>query len=164
MNRQTVLSSYSRRLGSRKYCWTGAFGLPWWPSGKEAACECKRCGLDPWVGRIPWRRKWQPTPVFLLGKSHAQRSLADYSPWSWQELDTNEVTGTYSEVLWPTWVNSPWLHRESKLQKNEWHAAISVKILNIKYNAVFLGIYIYVCVWAYIYIYIYILGVIKNSW
>ena len=41
--------------------------------GKESACQCrrwKRCGFDPWVGKIPWRRKWQPTPVFLPGKSH----------------------------------------------------------------------------------------------
>ena len=43
---------------------------------------CRRCGFDPWVGKIPWRRKWQPTPVFLPGKSHEQRSLAGYSPWS----------------------------------------------------------------------------------
>ena len=37
--------------------------------------------LDPWVGKIPWRRKWQPTPVFLLGESHRQRNLVGYSPW-----------------------------------------------------------------------------------
>ena len=45
-------------------------------SGKESACQCRRCkrrGFDPWVGKIPWRRKWQPTPVFLPGKSHEQR-------------------------------------------------------------------------------------------
>ena len=41
----------------------------------------RRCGFDPWVGKIPWRRKWQPIPVFLPGKSHEQRSLAGYSPW-----------------------------------------------------------------------------------
>ena len=53
-------------------------GLPKWLSGKEsAAC---RCGFDPWVGKISWSRKWQPTPVFLPGKSHGQRSLASYSP------------------------------------------------------------------------------------
>ena len=38
-------------------------------------------GFDPWVGKIPWRRKWQVNPVFLPGKSHGQRSLAGYSPW-----------------------------------------------------------------------------------
>ena len=48
-------------------------------SGKESACQCrrlKRCGFDPWVGKISWRRKWQPTLVFLPGESHGQRSLA----------------------------------------------------------------------------------------
>ena len=53
-------------------------------SGKEPGCQCrrhKRCGFDPWVGKIPQRRKWQPTYVFLPGKPHAQRSLAGYSPW-----------------------------------------------------------------------------------
>ena len=55
--------------------------LPWWFSGKESACQCRRCRFDPWVGKIPWRRKWQPTPVLLSGKSHGQRSLAGYSSW-----------------------------------------------------------------------------------
>ena len=41
---------------------------------------CRRCGFDSWVRKISWRRKWQPTPVFLSGKSHGQRSLAGYSP------------------------------------------------------------------------------------
>ena len=41
-----------------------------------------RLGFDSWVGKIPWRRPWQPTPVFLPGESHGQRSLAGYSPWS----------------------------------------------------------------------------------
>ena len=50
----------------------------WWFSGKEPACQYRRCVYDPWVGQIPWRRKWQPTPVFLPGKSHGQRSLAGY--------------------------------------------------------------------------------------
>ena len=54
-------------------------GLPWWLSGKEHTCQCRRHGFDPWVGKIPWRRKWQPTPVFLPGKSHGQRSLEGYS-------------------------------------------------------------------------------------
>ena len=43
-----------------------------------------------WVGKIPWRKKWQPTPVLLPGKSHGQRSLAGYSPWDHEELDTTE--------------------------------------------------------------------------
>ena len=48
-------------------------GLPWGLSGKESVCQCRRRGFNPWVGKIPWRRKWQPTPVSLPGKSHGQR-------------------------------------------------------------------------------------------
>jgi len=64
-------------------------------SNKEPACQCKRhkrLEFDPYVGKIPWRKKWQPTAVFLPGKSHGQRSLADYSPWSCRELDTTDAT------------------------------------------------------------------------
>ena len=52
------------------------WGLSRWLSGKRSACQYGRCGFGPWVGKIPWRRKWQPAPVFLLGESHGQRSLA----------------------------------------------------------------------------------------
>jgi len=45
-------------------------GLPRWLSCKELACQCRRCRFDPWVRKIPWRRKWQPTSVFLPEKSH----------------------------------------------------------------------------------------------
>ena len=51
----------------------------------------KKRGLDPWVRKIPWRRKWQPTLVFLPGESHGQRSLAVYSPWGHKELNMSEV-------------------------------------------------------------------------
>ena len=63
-------------------------------SGKEAVCQCrrcKRCGFHPWVGKIPWRRAWQPTPVFLPGESHGQRSLAGYSPWGRTESHMTEA-------------------------------------------------------------------------
>ena len=51
-----------------------------WLSGKESSCQCRKRSFDPWVGKIPWRRKWQPTPVFLPGESHGQRSLVGYTP------------------------------------------------------------------------------------
>ena len=59
-------------------------------------------GFDPWVGKIPWRRAWQPTPVFLPGESHGQRSLAGYSPWGRRESDTQSCIhinnyGIYNE-------------------------------------------------------------------
>ena len=56
-------------------------GLPWWLSCKESTCKWRRCSFDPWVGKIPWRREWQPTPVLLPGRFHGQRSLAGCSPW-----------------------------------------------------------------------------------
>ena len=59
-------------------------GLPWWLSGKESDCLQERTETQVQslgVGKIPWRRKWQPTPIFLLGKSQGQRSLMGASPW-----------------------------------------------------------------------------------
>ena len=67
-------------------------GLPWWLSGKESAYQCRKCGFDPWVRKILWRRKWQPTSVFLPGKSHGQRSLAGYSPWDHKRVGHDLVT------------------------------------------------------------------------
>ena len=58
--------------------------------------EDKRRGLDLWAGKIPWRRKWETTPVFLAGESHGQRSLAGYSPWGHKERDmTEQLTHTH---------------------------------------------------------------------
>ena len=62
--------------------------LPRWFSGKEFVCQCRRYRrgrFDPWVRKIPWRRKWQTTPVFLPGKPHGQRSLVGYSLWGHKE-------------------------------------------------------------------------------
>ena len=61
-------------------------GLPRWLSGKNSACQCRRCkrlGFHPWSRKIPWSRKWL-TPVFLPGKFYGQRSLAGYSPWGYK--------------------------------------------------------------------------------
>ena len=52
----------------------------------------RRCGFDSWVGKIPWRWARQPTPVFLPGESHGQRSLTGYSPWGHKESNTTEAT------------------------------------------------------------------------
>ena len=53
----------------------------WWLSGEESTCQYRRLGFDPWIRKIPWRREWQPTPVFLPGKSRGQKNLVSYSPW-----------------------------------------------------------------------------------
>ena len=63
-------------------------------SHKELDCQCrrcKRCNFHPWVGKVPWKRAWQPTPVFLLGEFNGQRSLAGYISWGGKELDKTEV-------------------------------------------------------------------------
>ena len=65
-------------------CMCACSGAFRWLGGKESTCQCRkhrRLRLDPWVGKMPWRRKWQLTPVFLAGKSHGQKSLVGYSPW-----------------------------------------------------------------------------------
>ena len=71
-----------------------ALGLcfPSGAGGKKPACKCRRHRLrfDPWVEKIPWRRVWQPTPVFLPGESHGPRSLVGYGPWGHKEWDTTE--------------------------------------------------------------------------
>ena len=69
------------------HTFTHMFGLPWWFTGKESTCQCRRHRFNPWVRKVPWRRKWQPTPLFLPRKSQGQRSLAGYSPWGCKESD-----------------------------------------------------------------------------
>ena len=69
--------------------WT--WGFPGGISGEESSCQRrghKRRGFSPWVGKIPWRRKWQPIPAFLLGEFHGQGSLVCCSPWGCKESDT----------------------------------------------------------------------------
>ena len=61
--------------------------------------QCRRPGFNPWVRKIPWRRKWQPTPVSLPGESHRQRSLAGYSPWGCKESDTTEQLHFHFSLL-----------------------------------------------------------------
>ena len=60
---------------------TSFFRLPWWFSGKESACQCRRWGFDPCVAKIHGLRKWQSNPEFLPGKSYGERILAGSSPW-----------------------------------------------------------------------------------
>ena len=52
--------------------------------------QCRRSGFSPWVRKIPWRRKWQPNPVFLPGESHGWRSLVGYSPWGRKHSEKTE--------------------------------------------------------------------------
>ena len=70
-------------------------GFPGGANGKESACQCRRSqrhGIDPWAGKMPWKRAWQPTAAFLPGEFHGQRSLVGYSPQVHKELDMTEAT------------------------------------------------------------------------
>ena len=67
-------------------------GFPGGSEVKSVCLQCGRPGFDPWVGKIPWRKKWQPTPVVLPGESQGQRSLLGCHLWGRTELDTTDVT------------------------------------------------------------------------
>ena len=86
-------TSVHQNIPLRKRIGKPQIGLPRWCCGKELTCQCRRCrkfGFNPWVGKIPWSRKWQSTPVLLSWKLHGQRSLAGYSPWCLKELEATE--------------------------------------------------------------------------
>ena len=68
-------------------------------SNGRVCVQCRRPGFNPWVRKIPWRRKWQPTPVSLPGESQRQRSLAGYSPWGCKESDTTEQLHFHFSLL-----------------------------------------------------------------
>ena len=73
---------------------------PRWCSGKESACQCRGHRFYPWVRKIPWRRKWQPIPIFLPGKFHGQRSLAGYSPQGLQRVRHDGVHTHAGDILY----------------------------------------------------------------
>ena len=75
-----VIATYSFRV----------LGFPGGSFGKESACNAGDPGSMSWVMKIPWRRKWLPTSVFLPGKFHGQRTLVGYSPWGHKQSDMNE--------------------------------------------------------------------------
>ena len=80
-------------------------GLLRWLSDKEYTCQgkgCRRCVFYLWVWKISWGRKWQQSPVFLLEKSHRQRSVVGYSPWSCKEMDMTELLSahTHTSYYW----------------------------------------------------------------
>ena len=113
-----------------------ALALIWFvgfPSGTvvknplASSCRrCKRCRFDPWVGKIPWSRKWQPIPVFLPGKFHRQRSLAGYSPWGQRESDATEHACT----IWiiETWVLSWGCHQAAAVGSNFGQPCVTIPV------------------------------------
>ena len=92
----------SRVLTEFTFCIIHYYGFPHDASGKESACQYRRCKSPefyPWVSKIPWRKKWQPTPVFLTGESYGQRSLAGYGPQSCKELDTTKQLSNWAQHI-----------------------------------------------------------------
>ena len=73
--------------------------LPRWLSGKNTTCQHRRHGFSPWVRKISWRRKWQPSPVLLPGKSHGQRSLVGYSLWGHKRVGHDLATTTIFQCI-----------------------------------------------------------------
>ena len=71
--------------------------------------ETQEMGVDPWVWKIPWRRKWLPTPVFVPGEFHGQRSLAGHSPWGCKRVGKDWVTehaaGNLRCILVAAWIS-----------------------------------------------------------
>ena len=79
------------------------------PRGSDCkVSQCGRLGFDPWVGKILWRRKWQPTLVFLLGEPHGLRSLVGYSPQGRRELDTTEQLHSLTCTALGYWLTCLW--------------------------------------------------------
>ena len=80
---------------------TRVWRLPRWHGGEKSACPCrrhKRSRLDPSVRKIPWRKKWQPNPVFLPGKFHGQRSKGGCSSWGCKKLDSTERLSMHKQI------------------------------------------------------------------
>ena len=75
--------------------------------------------LDPWVGKIPWRRAWQLTPVFLTGESHGQRSLVGYGPWGQEESDMIDYHFHFSWTINSVVIVSGGQQRDSAIQIHE---------------------------------------------
>ena len=87
-----------------------SLGLPWWLSWKRICLQCRKPRFDSWFSRIPWRKQWQPIPVFLHGKSHGQRCLVGYNPWGHKESDmTKQVTFSLFTGL-PWWLSGKRTH------------------------------------------------------
>ena len=89
--KSTILQFFKKRKswgnGLEGFSW---LSFPGGSDGKKICLQCRRPEFDPWVRKIPWRRKWQPIPEFLSGKSYGQRSLAGYSPWGCKDSDRTE--------------------------------------------------------------------------
>ena len=94
--------AYRMRSETTRVCFPGG------SDGKKSPLQCRRPRFYPWVGKIPWRKEWLPTPVFLPGEFHGRRCLAAYSPWGHKESD---MTKQLSHSLFTMYLhpNSHWI-------------------------------------------------------
>ena len=86
---------------------------------KRSVCHCRTLGFHLWVGKIPWSREWQPTPVSLPGKFHGQKSLAGYSPWGCKESNTTECVHTHTHTHTHTELPVKWT-KSTNLKRLLW--------------------------------------------
>ena len=102
--------------------------LPRWYSGIKSTWKSRRCGFDPWVGKIPWSGKWQPASVFLPRKFHGQRSVAGYSPWGHSQTWLS-MHACIDKIFSTTWIKQArLLKRELSFQTN---AQVSLTMISI---------------------------------
>ena len=90
-------------------------GLPWWLRWKRIGLQCRRLWFKPWVRKIPWRREWQPSPVFLPKKFHRQKRLAGYSPRGCKESDKTERLTTHFSLHMYIYVHTCIFHTIDRL-------------------------------------------------
>ena len=111
---QSYISNYIPSMISPEgsFLFNGFKSFPGGSVGKRVILQCRRPGFDSWVGKILWRRAWQPTPVFLPGESHGQRSLMGYSPWGLARVRHNLETKPLSppklsvQIIFPHILNT----------------------------------------------------------
>ena len=122
--------------------------FPGGASDKESTCPCrtrKKHRFNLWVAKIPWRRKWQPTQVFLPGKSHGQWSLAGYSPWGHKSKIKQRLN--HYHLTWLNFGREDFIYTYTYIYIYT-HAHIYMSLYTIIYIII-----IYMCVYIHIYIF-----------
>ena len=155
-----LLSSVYILLGTRRSYAPSGWGFPGGTSREESACQCrgrKRVRFGPWFGKIPCSRKWQPTPVFLLGKFHEQKSLAGYSILGSQRVGHDWACVQHPPHTHPhTPLNSleflwSWVFNQLTIAAQKHHSPR--KAFKISRERRY-GMCMYVCIYIYVYIYV----------
>ena len=118
----------------------GMRGLPWGFCGNESSCRRRRHGFYSRVGKIPWRRKWQSTPVFLPGESNGQRSLSAYSPWGCRvrhDLATQQQQQRYEKTFFLKWLylGQCWSSVENSIQHLKVRKHLGAKV-NLGFSSI----------------------------